>query len=54
MGGLNRHVNLQISGNVVAGPRACQSNQSNHGQPQGVDPTKEWKPQFLNLHKKVK
>ena len=26
---------------VVAGPRACQSDQSNNGQPQGVDPTKE-------------
>ncbi len=25
---------------VVAGPRACQSDQSNNGQPQGVDPTK--------------
>ena len=26
---------------VVAGPRACQSDQSNNGQPQGVAPTKE-------------
>jgi len=41
MGGLNRHVNLKISENVVAGPRACQSAQTKKGQPQGVDPTKE-------------
>jgi len=26
---------------VVAGHRACQTNQTNSGQPQGVDPTKE-------------
>ncbi len=34
MGGLTRHVDLQISENVVAGPRACHRDQTktvNHG-----------------------
>ena len=32
---------LFLIADVVAGPRACQTNQSNKGQPQGVAPTKE-------------
>lgn len=32
---------LFLIADVVAGPRACQSDQSNNGQPQGVAPTKE-------------
>ena len=41
MGGLNRHVDLKISKNVVAGPRACHVDQMRSGQSQGVDPTEE-------------
>ncbi len=32
---------LFLIAEVVAGPRACQSDQSNNGQPQGVAPTKK-------------
>ena len=57
VGGVPRHyqnINVEVSvimpnhihilfliTDVVAGPRACQTDQTNNGQPQGVDPTKK-------------